>query len=115
MTLAESVPRGVFPNISERVWQGHVERLARTLGYRCYHTFLSARSEPGFPDLVLVRPASEGRRGRVVFVECKTLGKNPTDHQQAWLNDLAAAGAEVYCWRPGDEALATSVLQGEGA
>lgn len=110
------MPRGVYPHISERVWQTHVERIARTLGYRLYHTWTSVHSAAGFPDLVLVRPGvldedgCELRLGRVVFAELKTLGKDPTAPQQAWLDALAAAGADVHVWRPGDEQHVADVL-----
>ena len=39
---------------------------AREMGWLAYNTYRSMRSEPGFPDLVLVRPP------RVMFLELKT-------------------------------------------
>jgi len=79
---------------SESSFQAQVIRTARSLGWRHYHTHDSRRSEPGFPDLVLVRE-------RLVFVELK---RSPGDHlsiaQRAWALDLVAAGAEVHCWDP---------------
>jgi hypothetical protein len=45
-----------------------------------YHTYDSRRSEPGFPDLVMLH-----RSGRMVVVECKREGKHPTVDQQNWL------------------------------
>jgi hypothetical protein len=79
--------------------------LAPMLGWSlCYHTLRSKGSQSGFPDRVLVRE-------RVIFAELKRelTGKasvdrdrQPTEHQREWLDALAAAGAEVYLWRPGD-------------
>ena len=49
--------------------------LARTLGWRVYHTYDSRRSQPGFPDLVLVRE-------RILFLELKSeTGKLSHDHE----------------------------------
>jgi hypothetical protein len=79
--------------------------VAAMLGWRlCYHTLRSKGSQSGFPDRVLVRE-------RIIFVELKRelTGKKsedekrqPTEHQREWLDGLAAAGAEVYLWRPSD-------------
>lgn len=44
--------------VRERDFQAAVMELARLLGWRVYHTWDSRKSEPGFPDLVLVRDAS---------------------------------------------------------
>jgi hypothetical protein len=62
--------------------QLQVIELANRLGFRAYHTHDSRRSEPGFPDLVLVKPP------RVVFVELKVGRKQLTDSQKAWMFDL---------------------------
>ena len=86
--------------ITERDLQRTVVGMARKLGWTVYHTWLSARSQPGFPDLVLVRPAMGGRAGRVVFAELKSATGTVNQNQQNWLWLLASAGAEVYTWRP---------------
>lgn len=62
------------------------------LGLSCYHTHDSRRSVAGFPDLVIV-----GRQ--VAFVELKAASRI-SRAQQAWLDALVAAGAQVYIWRP---------------
>ncbi len=95
-------PRNPNAAIAEKDFQKGVVRLARQLGYSVFHPFLSIRSDPGFPDLVLIRPADGRYSGRVIFCELKRVGKEPTEKQQAWLDVLAAAGAEVHLWRPGD-------------
>jgi hypothetical protein len=67
-----------------------------TLGILRYHTHDSRRSEPGFPDEVLV-----GRR-RMLYRELKQQGKKPTAAQQKWLDRLQALGHDVGVWRPED-------------
>ena len=88
----------------ERDWQRIVVATARQLGWRTYHTHDSRRSDPGFPDLVMVRE-------RVVFAELKTATGKVSEDQLAWLGKLEAAGAEVYLWRPSDEHEVLSVLK----
>lgn len=80
--------------MSEKTLQEAVERCARLLGYRVYHTHDSRRSEPGYPDLCMVR------RGRLVYAELKSAKGRVRPEQHAWLAELAAAGAETYLWRP---------------
>lgn len=91
-------------DITEKDWQAQVKDLAKRLGWkRPYHTFDSRRSEPGFPDLVLVRD-------RVVFVELKRETGKLSDAQREWLTLLAKARAEVYIARPRDLQLLAQVL-----
>lgn len=84
--------------------QNGVIELARLLGYRVAHfrpalttkgwrTPVEADGK-GFPDLVLARP------GRLIFAELKGDTGRPTLEQGEWLSALAAAGAELYVWRP---------------
>ena len=73
-----------------------VIREARRLGWRVYHTHDSRRSEPGFPDLCMVRG------GRVVYAELKSERGKLTAEQKRWLEDLRGAGQEAYMWRPAD-------------
>ena len=54
--------------LTERQFQRQVLDLARLCGYRAYHTHDSRRSQPGFPDIVLVNP----ERRHTLFVELKT-------------------------------------------
>ena len=82
---------------------------AREMGWLAYNTFRSMRSEPGFPDLVLVRPP------RVMFLELKTAkGRLRKGHwnkagsrflpgQDAWGEALDdCPGVEYMLVRPAD-------------
>ena len=81
--------------MTENVWQAACISLAHNLRWRVYHTFDSRRSQPGFPDLVLVRE-------RIIFAELKDMRRQLTTAQSEWLDDLRRAGAEAYVWRPSD-------------
>lgn len=81
-----------------------VVKLARSLNWRCYHTYDSRRSEAGFVDLVLVRPP------RLIFAELKAGDGKITPVQRTWLDLLAACKAEVYVWRPSDYELVSALL-----
>lgn len=92
----------------------YATRVARP-AWRRYHTRNAKGSDPGFPDLVLVRPP------RLIFAELKTDSPRAkvTADQRAWLDDLAGVGidpgwedqarrrlsgpmVETYVWRPAD-------------
>jgi hypothetical protein len=73
-----------------------VRQLARLCGYRTYHTYDSRKSEPGFPDLVMVKPGHP-----VLFIETKTLTGTVTLAQRQWLTDLQQTkGLRAEVWRP---------------
>jgi hypothetical protein len=86
--------------ISEAQFQAQVVELAEWLGWRTYHTFDSRRSNPGFPDLTLVRD------GRLVMAELKDDTEKPTPEQLAWYAELLLvqdAAPDVFAtriWRP---------------
>ena len=81
--------------MKEKVLQDHVVRLAKALGWMVYHTYDSRRSEPGFPDLVLVR------NDEVWFVELKSEKGRLTPEQDQWLSRLEnARTVETALWRP---------------
>ncbi len=81
--------------ITESAWQTQVCRMARQQGFAIYHTRYALGSEPGFPDLVLIRPP------RVVFTELKTDHGRLTDKQRFWADLLLACpSVEYYLWRP---------------
>lgn len=84
----------------------NIRTLAGWRGWLVYHTQRSERSEPGFPDLVLVHP----KRGRLIFAELKSQRGKVSPAQQRWidgLGDVAGTGddagaLEVFVWRPVD-------------
>ena len=71
-----------------------VRGLARALGVTRYHTFDSRRSEPGFPDEVLIGDAG------VLFRELKSERGRVTPDQQRVLARLTGAGQDAAVWRP---------------
>lgn len=79
--------------LTEKAWQAKVVEAAKWRRWNVYHTYDSRRSEPGFPDLVLVRGA------RLMFVELKTDKGRMTEAQLLWHARLGAC-ADVHVWRP---------------
>ena len=99
--------RKIAAKVSEKAFQAQVKEMAVLNGWRYYHTRDSRRSDEGFPDCVM----THANKARLIFAELKVEGKEPTQSQQEWLNDLMAiAGAlnpavpliEVYVWYPSD-------------
>ena len=80
----------------EKKLQAVVLELARRSNWLAYHTFDSRRSEPGFPDLVMVRS------GRLLFVELKSATGLMRPEQRLWRERLVKTDAEYYEWRPHD-------------
>lgn len=80
--------------MTEKEFQAKIVQLAKTAGWLVYHTYNSRRSEPGFPDLVMVRGQ------RVLFWEVKTDVGKASDEQIAWLATLLRAGQEARIVRP---------------
>ena len=82
--------------MKEAEFQSKVIALAKSLGYKVYHTADSRGSEPGFPDLVLA-----GKY--VLFVELKTDKGRLSKEQEKWLDVLSLAeGVYASVWRPKD-------------
>jgi hypothetical protein len=86
----------IAASYTEKQWQSEVTTLAKDLGWLTYHTLRSKGSEPGFPDLVLVRGE------RVLFIEVKTMKGKLSSAQSFWLGALGQTTVEVYLWRPSD-------------
>ena len=96
---------------TERDFQKQVVALANLAGWRTYHTHDSRRSNPGFPDLVLVHRS----QGRLIFAELKAQKGKLRTEQAEWLSDLwqiteGREWAEVYVWRPSDWASIEATL-----
>lgn len=95
---------------SEASFQSTVLQLAELHGWRTYHTHDSRRSNPGFPDLVLVRD------GVLIFAELKSETGRVSPAQTEWLGELEGVAqrvarpsadgptfpVQVYVWRPRD-------------
>lgn len=77
--------------------QEHVITAAKQLGFLAYHTWNSMRSEPGYPDLMLVKD------GRCLAIELKRDGQEPTLAQRRWLDAFAEVPCiETYVWHGAD-------------
>ena len=74
-----------------------VRQAARHGGWLCYHTYDSRLSEPGFPDLVLVRPPE------LLFVELKSDRGRIRPEQREWIDALREAGQTAWVVRGPDE------------
>ena len=96
--------------VTEKRLQETVIEAAKLLGWLCYHTFDSRRSEPGFPDLVLVHPAHG-----TLYLELKREKGKVSQHQWKWLDALSAAGEKAYVIRPSDMDWVEQLLRGEAA
>ena len=96
----------MIATVSERELTAYVRDVARVLGWRRYHTWLSKHSPAGFPDEVLVRS------GRLIFAELKSERGKLSDEQEAWLEELRGVPAvEVFVWRPADMDAIAEVLR----
>lgn len=84
----------VLPRMREKDLMQAIVDAARALGWLVYHTYDSRRSEPGFPDLVLVRPAGKGDPC-LLFVECKVQGRKLTDAQRRWWEAISDVVQEI--------------------
>lgn len=65
--------------VAEGEFMQQIIDLAVTLGWLVYHTHDSRHSPAGFPDLILIRG------DRLLAIECKRVGEEPTDAQWRWL------------------------------
>jgi hypothetical protein len=93
--------------MTERALQDAVVELASRLGWLTYHTHDSRRSQPGFPDLVLVHEPWR----RLLVVELKREKGRLSPAQRVWLDALAAAGVTTAVWRPSQ--LLDGTIRGE--
>lgn len=94
--------------LTERQWQAQIVEFAETLGWEfIYHTYDSRRSEPGFPDLHMLKG------DRQIVAELKTATGRVTLEQREWMTAYEKVGAEVFLWRPDDWPEVEQVLKGE--
>ena len=81
--------------VTEQQWQNTVVEAAQLLGWWVFHDHDSRRNQPGFPDLVLIRPP------RVMFLELKRETGKLTTAQGEVLGLLEdCPGVEVEVARP---------------
>jgi hypothetical protein len=81
--------------VSEAELQRLVEELCARLHLAHYHTFDSRRSEPGFPDSVIVGT-------EILYRELKSKDGVLTPHQRRWGSRIERAGGNWAVWRPAD-------------
>ena len=93
--IEEAVLR-VQNSMKERELQAIVKQMAELCGWEYYHTYDSRRSNPGFPDVVMLRGE------RLIVAELKVQKGKVSDHQQRWLEKFKLTGVEVFLWRPSD-------------
>ena len=75
-----------------------VRQAAAHGGWLAYHTYSSKRSDPGFPDLVLLRGSV------LLFVELKSIHGRVSPAQAEWIERLNAVdGIEAMVVRGSDE------------
>lgn len=79
--------------MTENELLANIREACKAMGILLYHTHRSDRSEPGFPDLVLVG------KHNVHFRELKRDDGTVTRDQQHWITSLLTVGADVGVWR----------------
>jgi hypothetical protein len=82
--------------MTERQWQALVRELANLTGWRTWHQYDSRKSDPGYPDLMLLRPPE------AIWAELKTNGGRVSDAQRETTELMIACGLETHIWRPRD-------------
>jgi len=82
------------PALSEKQWQSKVVAYAKAHGWHVMHQHDSRRSEPGWPDLTLIRPPV------LVFAELKAEDGKLRKEQPHVMGLLRACGLPVFLWRP---------------
>jgi len=92
--------------VSEVAFQGRILDYARLKGWRAIHHPDSRRvTEPGLPDLILVRPP------RIIFAELKSASGVLRPAQIDMLAKLKLCpGIETCLWRPADWAQVMETL-----
>jgi hypothetical protein len=83
---------------TEEQLQNKILQLAKELGWLSYHAHDSRRSNPGWPDLVLVHPVQR----RLIIWELKSAKGRPTPAQLAWITALRNVGLNVAIKKPED-------------
>ncbi len=94
--------------MTEAQWQRVIVDAAHALQWMVYHTYDSRRSNPGWPDLVLVKPP------RLLAIEVKAEKGRVRPEQIIWLAALdQIPGVTAMLARPSDWGRIESLLKGE--
>jgi hypothetical protein len=102
----------ILADVTEKDFQAQIVEAAQWLGWLVYHDFDSRRSEPGFPDLVLV--GTGANIGRLIVIECKTEHGLVSAAQLKWLGAfMAVPGVEVVTARPSGIDRVLAILKAE--
>ncbi len=82
---------------TEAQFQQAVIDYAKLMGWKVFHPYDSRKSEPGYPDLTMVRD------GTLVFAELKRDGRPVSTAQSDWLLALGSCpGIVARRWDPRD-------------
>ena len=94
--LEASEASKMLSQITEQQFQFAVKRAAMAYGWLVYHTYDSRRSDPGFPDLFMVR------NGQAIAAELKREKRSVVSAaQEDWLDVLSEVpGIRTHVWRP---------------
>ena len=98
----------MLSQITEQQFQFAVKRAAMAYGWLVYHTYDSRRSDPGFPDLFMVR------NGQAIAAELKREGKRGvvSAAQEDWLDALSdVPGISPHVWRPSQWLVIEEILR----
>ena len=98
VVVGNAKPTGEREPQSEKDFMAEVVAYAKRNGYMVYHTHNSRRSEPGFPDLVMIRGEL------LVAAELKRSEKErPTAEQLNWMAAFAGVKrVRSMLWIPDD-------------
>lgn len=118
----EAFDKAIGDVLSEDAWRSQYRAFAFDCGFkRQYHTYRSDRSDPGFPDDVMLNTST----GRMLYIEGKRESGRLSTDQVCWLDDLALVKQksdiwelnlvklEVYVARPSDRAGLWATLSGD--
>jgi hypothetical protein len=96
--------------MTERQILETIRQACSLFGWLCYHTYDSRRSEPGFPDLIIVG------YGAMLLLELKSARGYISKEQRAWLAELADVTQPpiVRLVRPKDLDDILAILQDKG-
>lgn len=81
--------------MTESELQRLVAEACARLGLLHYHTHDSRRSDPGFPDSVIVG-------SRIIYRELKSRDGRLSPDQRRWGSRITRAGGDWSVWRPRD-------------